>query len=714
MPSIPQAMNEPMTDQFTNQTEAQERQYLQQVTGRIAAELAAYSSKVDDRHAEARHLVTELQENRADMDHAEKANMRQSVTMATRVTEHSADQQRRLARMVDSPYFGRIDISRNGNGAEQPVYIGIHSFYDSKDETQLVHDWRAPISSMFYEYELGPAAFEAPSGRVECDIARKRQYRIENRELLFMLDTSLNIQDDILQAELSRASDEKMKNIVATIQRDQNAIIRNEAAHSLVIQGAAGSGKTSIALHRIAFLLYRYKDSIRSQDILIISPNKVFASYISQVLPELGEEMIQETTMEELAGRELQHNVKFEIFAEQVTRLLSGKDNKYAERVRYKAGSDFLKQLDAYINHVRDTNFHPADITVGLYTLDADWIAARFNKYRSFAINDQITRVTDDVVKHMQDEYGKRIVNKDRTTVRNALTRMFTHTTLKALYKTFYAWLDRPEMFKQLKGGKYEYNDVFPLIYLRKLVEPVTPSTRIKHVVIDEMQDYTPVQYQVIANLYPCRKTILGDHNQSVSPISASSAQAIERVLSNAQSVFMHKSYRSTLQITELAQTIQHNPDLMPIERHGDRPTLIACETTDDELAAIHQAIAAFRESGHNALGIICMTQDQADRLYDNLSDAGGPIHLLDARSTSFSRGVMIATAYLAKGLEFDQVIVPHVSDENYRSDIDRHMLYVACTRAMHHLTLTCVGKPSPLLSEAVEREVIEHHDATA
>jgi len=703
-----------MAEHCKNQTESQERLYLQQVTGRIAAELASYRMKVDARHAEARYLVVDLQENRDEMDHAEKANMRQSVNLATRVTEHSADQQRRLERMVDSPYFGRIDVKRDDDDREQPVYIGVHSFYDAKAEQQLVHDWRAPVSSMFYEYELGPASYEAPAGRVDCEIALKRQFRIENRELVFMLDTSLNIQDDLLQAELSRASDEKMKNIVATIQRDQNAIIRNEQAHSLIIQGAAGSGKTSIALHRIAFLLYRYKETIRSQDILIISPNKVFASYISQVLPELGEEMIQETTMEELAGRELQHNVKFETFAEQVGRLLEDNDDAFAERVRFKAGPDFLKQLDAYANHIRATNFQASDLTVGLYTLSAEWIASRFDKHKRLAINDQIARVTDDVVRYMQHEHNKRIVNKDRTAVRNALTRMFTHTSLKPLYKEFYNWLEKPEMFKQLKGGKYEYNDVFPLIYLRKLVEPVTPSTRIKHVVIDEMQDYTPVQYQVIASLYPCRKTILGDHNQSVSPVSASSAQAIERVLSEAQSVFMHKSYRSTLQITELAQTIQHNPDLLPIERHGDRPTLHACDTADEELAAIRRAIADFRDSGHNALGIICKTQAQAERLHEDLSDTGGPIHLLDARSTDFTQGVMIATAYLAKGLEFDHVIVPHASDANYHAPIDRHMLYVACTRAMHRLTLTCTGKTSPLLGEAVEREVVEHHDAAA
>ncbi|MFP4144192.1 MAG: HelD family protein [Phycisphaeraceae bacterium] len=705
-------MSDPTTDRCFNPTEAEERAWLRDVIGRIAAELSACSSRVSSRHAETRDLVADLQENRADMDHVEKADARQSVNLMTRVTEHSVEQQQRLARLVDSPYFGRIDVGSPAGDDLQPVYIGIHSFYDAEAEKQLVHDWRAPVSSMFYEFELGPAWYDAPAGRVDCELRRKRQYRIEHQKLLFMLETSLNIQDDVLQEELSRASDEKMRNIVATIQRDQNAIIRNDRAHTLIIQGAAGSGKTSIALHRIAFLLYRYRDTIRSQDILIVSPNKVFAHYISQVLPELGEQMIQETTMEDLAARLLGPQFRFQSFAEQVAALLEQRDEAYAERVRFKATVEFLRQLDAYAAHLRSENFKPTRVTAGLYEFDALWIARRYVHYRGLPISEQINRLVADIAEHLQSECQKRIVGKERSEVRAQVKQMFAHTTLKAIYKSFYAWLGEPAMFRQLKGGRYEYADVFPLIYLQRIVEGAKPNRRIKHVVIDEMQDYTPVQYQVIAGLYPGKKTILGDRNQSVSPFSSSSAEAIRDALDGAECMSMHKSYRSTIEITRLAQTIHHNPELDPVERHGDTPAVIACQDPEQELDAIRQLIGAFRKSGHNALGIICKTQEQADRLHDALGS--GKVHLLDARSTTFTSGVMIATAYLAKGLEFDEVVVPFCGRSDYASVIDRHMLYVACTRAMHKLTLTHTGEVSPLLAGAFESAAVTSRSAGA
>ncbi|MEX2214857.1 MAG: UvrD-helicase domain-containing protein [Phycisphaeraceae bacterium] len=696
-----------MNDTSFNQTEAQEREHLQHVIGRISSQLAAFSVAVQARHDEARELVLQLQQNKADMDHVEKASMRQSVSMMTRVSEHGDAQEKRLKRLLESPYFGRIDIRHAGPDADQPLYIGIHSFYDPERDIQLVHDWRAPIASMFYEFELGDAHYEAPAGRMVCHILRKRQYRIERKELLFMLDTSLNIQDEILQEQLSRASDEKMRNIVATIQRDQNAIIRNDKAHTLIIQGAAGSGKTSIALHRIAFLLYKYKDSISSNDILIISPNKVFAHYISQVLPELGEDMIRETTMEVLAATVLTHQVKFQTFAEQVSVLLEHRDKKYAQRVGFKGSVEFLGKLDEYTRHVRATNFTARDIEIGRVTIEKDWIITRFGHCKSLPIKEQITWVLNAIVDFMKTIHQTPVVLKERARVRTELTQMFTCLSLGAIYKDFYTWLEQPDMFKQIKGGVYEYSDVFPLVYLKMLLDDTGSTHRVKHVVIDEMQDYTPVQYQVISRLFPCKKTILGDCNQSVSPTSSSSAESINQVLHDAECIFMHKSYRSTLQITELAQTIHRNPNLVAIERHGERPALIACNSEEQEVSQVRGLVQAFLDSDHNSLGIICRTQTQADWLHEQLSQDIANIHLLNARSTEFSRGVVIATAYLAKGIEFDQVIVPFCSDQQYRHEIDRHMLYVGCTRAMHKLSLTHTGKHSPFVNAAMERRAI-------
>lgn len=296
----------------------------------------------------------------------------------------------------------------------------------------LVHDWRAPVSSLFYDFETGDAFYDTPEGRVDCRLERKRQYRIEKGNLVFMLETSLNIHDDVLQRELSRASDDRMKSIVATIQRDQNAIIRDEQPQALIIQGAAGSGKTSIALHRIAFLLYRFKDTIRSSDILILSPNKVFAHYISQVLPELGEEMIRETTMETLATQLLGEEVTFQTFAEQVATLLrtgGGNGNqKYAERIQFKATSAFLDELEKYARQISTRKVRAKDVTFGKHTLPADWIAGRFQACGSMPFAQQLNEVTHAAVDYMRARHDLAITGKERATLRTQLKKMMGNT----------------------------------------------------------------------------------------------------------------------------------------------------------------------------------------------------------------------------------------------------------------------------------------------
>ena len=585
-----------MIDRRLNESEAEEREYLEYVKRKIVVEIDKVGKKVDSRHAEMLDLKDYLQENKAEMDHVEKASVRQSVELMSTIGEQSAARKMRLNKLLESPYFGRIDIGAEPDQPVRPTYIGIHSLYDDDIEAHLVHDWRAPISSMFYEFELGDAYYDAPDGRIACGLMRKRQYRIERQRLVFMIESSLNIQDDILQEELSRASDEKMRNIVATIQRDQNAIIRNDQSHTLIIQGAAGSGKTSIALHRIAFLLYKYKDSIRSDEILIISPNKVFAHYISQVLPELGEEMIQETTMESLAADLLDDNIRFQTFSEQVSNLLTRRDEKYANRIKFKATSQFLRKLEEYARHVRNSKINASDLKIGPITLEAAWIAARFRSCARRSGRDPITEVLNDIVEHLRDHHQKHITGKERTGLRSDLKRMFTSPTLTALYKMFYDWLDVPHMFKR-SAGKYEYSDVFPLIYLRMMIDGSSAMADVKHVVIDEMQDYTPVQYEVIANLFPCKKTILGDYNQSVNPLSSSTAESIGKILPESECMYMHKSYRSTIEITALAQSIHRNPHLIPIERHGERPEVIQCDDARQEIEQIREAIRVFLNS---------------------------------------------------------------------------------------------------------------------
>ncbi|RSK31662.1 helicase [Hymenobacter metallilatus] len=672
-----------------NVTEQEEREYLEEIKEKLTLAVRRVDDAVKQFSTELRQKKQYIHEHQSGMDEADMVAADQSINRMALTGEGAVARKRRLLKLVQSPYFGRIDFG-TPHQAAAPVYIGVHSFFDEQQRRNLVYDWRAPISSLFYDFELGEASYATPSGEVHGHIALKRQYKIRDGRLEFVLDSAVNIHDDVLQLELAKSSDDKMKNIVATIQRDQNAVIRNEEAPVMVIQGVAGSGKTSIALHRIAFLLYRFRETIAAKDILIISPNKVFADYISNVLPELGEEHIPEMGMEELAADLLENRYPFQTFFDQVSALLDHHDAAFIERIRFKSSFEFLSQLNQYLLHIENTYFTVTELRVGRTVVSAAFIQQKFRTYHRVPLLKRFALVANDVRAHVRDAVGRKLTGQEKGTIGEALPRMFRLHSVPDLYRDFYRWLGRPELLKFHPGQRLEYADVFPLIYLRIRLEGLPGYDHVKHLLVDEMQDYTPVQYAVLSRLFHCRKTILGDVSQTVNPYSASSAETIERVFPQAEVVRLYRSYRSTLEITAFAQRITPNPDILPLERHGPAPTVVRCATRPEELETLRKLLTNFPGSGNHSLGVICKTLRQAEQVYEALQAPG--VYLLTDESTKFKEGVIITTAHLAKGLEFDAVIVPFVSARTYKTEVDRSMLYVACTRAMHQLTLTYSG----------------------
>jgi DNA helicase-2/ATP-dependent DNA helicase PcrA len=282
---------------------------------------------------------------------------------------------------------------------------------------------------------------------------------------------------------------------------------------------------------------------------------------------------------------------------------------------------------------------------------------------------------------------------------------MFPYKDAFAVYKAFYRQPDRRGLFKPLGRKKIEYADVFPLIYTMIRTARQENYGHIRHLVVDEMQDYTPVQYAVLRRLFSCKMTILGDSNQSVNPFSSSSLPTIHSVFPEADSLELCKSYRSTAEITEFAQNISRNDKLVPVARHGLPPRVISCADHQGHEAQILRLIAQHGNSEHRSLGIVCKTVAQARSLYRALSEAGVALTFLDYDSAAFSGGIVITSAHISKGLEFDTVIVPDVDDANYANEMDRCMLYIACTRAMHELHLTHDGRLSRFLAFAEESE---------
>ena len=678
-----------------NTTEQAERAHLEEIKEKLALAIRRGDEAVKQFSSELREKKQYIHENQSGMDDADMVAADQSINRMAFTGEAAVARKRKLLKLSQSPYFGRVDFAPQGQPAA-PIYIGMYSFLDEQQRQSVIYDWRAPISSMFYDYELGEAAYATPSGTVQGSIERKRQYKIRDGQLEFMLENDVNIHDDVLQRELAKSSDDKLKTIVATIQRDQNAVIRNETAPVMVIQGVAGSGKTSIALHRIAFLLYRYRDTIAARDVLIISPNKVFADYISNVLPELGEDHIPELGMEELAADLLGPGYSFQTFFEQVSALLEAPDPAFIERIRFKSSVGFLTQLNQYLIHAENNYFTGKELRVGRVLVPLAFILARFKAYHRVPMLKRFPLVAQDVRTHVRDAVDRKLTGQEKATIGEAIPRMFRFTQVLDFYRDFYRWLGRPELLRHEPGQRLEYADVFALIYLRLRLEGGTAYEQVKHLVIDEMQDYTPVQYAVLARVFACRKTILGDVNQTVNPYSASSVETLERVFPQAEIVQLHRSYRSTIEITDFARRITPNPLLVPLERHGPAPAVLRFASPDEELRAMYQLVTDFQNGGNHSLGIICKTLRQATQVHQALQASGA--QLLTADSITFREGVIITTAHLAKGLEFDEVIVPFATARTYHTAVDKGMLYVACTRAMHRLTLTYAGEATALL----------------
>lgn len=674
-----------------NQTEKQEKEYLKQIISFLKKVIGNTDASVKD-HVDTLAEYKDYIWSNKDIDPHEIRSMRESILNHFALGESVINKHKRLTKILAIPYFGRIDfLEKKENSKVMPIYIGIHTFYDPESRATLIHDWRAPVSSMFYDHELGEAGYRSPSGEIKGVISLKRQYRIRGGKMEFMIESALTVHDDILQKELSSNADDKMKNIVATIQREQNRIIRNEDIRTLIIQGVAGSGKTSIALHRIAYLLYTFRDSISSKDILIISPNKVFSDYISNVLPELGEETVPETSMEQILSGVLEHKYKYQTYFGLVNKLLEKPSSSLIDRIAYKASFGFISELDKFILHIENTYFKAADVKLTKYiTIPAPFIEEQYLRFNRYPIRRRFDAMADYMLDMLKIQYAFTVTTAGRNLLKKEIRLMFAGNNDIQVYKDFFKWTNNPGMFKMRKGHTLEYSDLAPLAYLHLALEGNgNQPFRVKHLLIDEMQDYSPIQYKVIQKLFPCRKTVLGDAGQSVNPYGSSTAETIQKSLTASEIMKLCKSYRSTFEITDFAQKIHPNAELEPVARHGEKPQILQFGSAVEELSGIMGLISTYRKSGYKSLGIICKTEQQARKMADMLKSYANDISFLSSQSSAFVQGIVITSAHMAKGLEFDEVIIPQTDERNYRSEIDKSMLYVAVTRAMHRLTLT-------------------------
>jgi DNA helicase-2/ATP-dependent DNA helicase PcrA len=645
--------------------------------------------------AEYRESKSYLAHYRHEIDPKEIFVNELSIQQIERLGNFAVRTRDRIAKLLDSPYFARIDFRYADEDEDKAFYIGRFSFDEGRKT--LIYDWRAPVSNMFYDCELGHAAYEAPAGRLEGELTRERQFRVRHGQMEYALESSMHIQDDVLQRELSHTSDEKMRTIIATIQKEQNSIIRNAKADTLVIQGVAGSGKTSIALHRIAYLLYRNREQLAAQNVVIISPNKVFSDYISGVLPELGEEPVWEMGFADIAAIQLNGIIGFE--REKDPNEADGAE--WIKRARFKSSCAFVTMMDEYLSDITASCFEPSDYVFGCFKVPGQWIDARYRAYRDMPVKKRLEEVADDLMDRLETDNARGEELPARRAVLKELTGMLKINNTLALYRDFYRKTGAPEMLALPDKKTLEWADVYPFLYFHGAFEGLKANRLAKHLVIDEMQDYTPVQYAVINRLFTCKKTILGDFGQSVRPYHSFALEDFKKLYDRPDIVTLTKSYRSTYEIMAFAKKILDISALEPVERHGERPDIIRCGSPEEELLKIKEKLDAFKSGPYITLGIILKTQARAEALYRALSK-DYEAHLLTPESEAFANGISVASVGMSKGLEFDEVVIPSADSGTYHTGGDRHLLYIACTRAMHRLSLIYSGERTGLIKEGI------------
>lgn len=661
--------------------------FLKEITEKIDKRIRQLDEGIEKGQKEIENMHTYYWENYTEMDEYgyENYDNQQALFRQADANHEKLQLKYRFEKMKDSPFFARVDFRYADEEEKEIFYIGIGNFAESVGKMPLIYDWRAPVSSLFYDYDKGAASYEAPVGILEGEILSKWQYKIKNGEMVYGFESDMKIDDDILKQELGSNSDVQLKNIVRTIQKEQNEIIRNTKDRILVIQGVAGSGKTSVALHRIAYLLYHDRKNLRSTNILILSPNGVFADYISHILPELNEENIQEMSFDLFAYRELRDVVSdCEDRYHQIERQLCNADRKQEERYRIKQSVEFVGMVEGFLAQLEDELMDFTEVEFkGMKITEQEMIDLFYNKFQEIPLLSRMGEVMEYFTDAWETLCGRDLSEEEKEYLTSKFMKMYV---TRDIYK-IYNWLLEKMGYSTLPDISYEkrklaYEDVFPMLYLKYRLEGGKQHKQIKHLVIDEMQDYSYLQYVILSYLFSCKMTILGDKAQTIDATERDVLMFLPKILGkDIRKMVMNKSYRNTVEIAQYANSISDNTEMELFERHGKKVEEWKAEKKETVDFVVNKMKNL--EEKYETIAIITMTEKEALEFYQMLQERDIQASYLDRDSMYFQKGVTVTTFYMAKGLEFDCVF--GISSK-WTGEKGKQGKYICATRALHEL----------------------------
>lgn len=592
---------------------------------------------------------------------------------------------RRLLQIKDKPYFASI-VFKDDEGDIFNIYMSL-TYLKDEDGNNILYDWRSPICSLFYDYETGPCSYVAPGGEYKGILKRKRQYKIENKKLVGVFDNSLNINDEVLQEVLAAESSDKMKNVVNTIQQEQNQVIRNLEDNNLIVQGIAGSGKTTVALHRIAFLLYRLKN-LNSKNILIFSPNNIFTEYISDVLPSLGERNTLQTTFADYLENFISEYDGVESFTDFVSRYYSYQE-MFPELVEYKQSDKIIDDLDAFLdNYVANSQFIKSFYEGEKNLIEKDEINHLLHdKYSRLPLFERV----DEIAEKLCSTYYKGKLTKKKT----YLKLLYQNSNFQKDYKKIMSDFFKSDFCRMRLDEKYiqsfmnvdilHYEDALIFAYIKGILEGFLYENTIRQVVIDEAQDYNRLQYIIIQNIFKKADfTILGDINQNINPYYH--YQSLEDLsdLFHGDTRYLEllKTYRSSPEIIDYTNKILNLHHVNAIRKNNNKPVVIRKGVSDLKKRLVEDIL--FLQNEYKSTALITKDLREAENIYELIKDEVN-ISLVDANTKGFYKELVVIPAYVAKGLEFDSVIIYNDRKNSYKRN-ERNLLYVACTRCQHEL----------------------------
>ena len=615
-------------------------------------------------------------DSRADMDPSELKTMMSDNDLEIDLMSRKGEYLQKLYKIQNNPYFGSI-IFKDEKETDE-VYIGITHVEDK--EKHYVHDWRSPICSLFYDYEVGPCKYLAPMGEIKGEITRKRQYTIKDGKIVHIFDNNINIDDELLQEVLASESSDKMKNIVNTIQMEQNKVIRNTEDKNLIVEGIAGSGKTSVALHRIAFLLYKISN-LNSNNVLIFSPNKVFSEYISNVLPELGEKNTMQTTINDFLDMEIKEFKHVETFTSFIER--SYRETKDFEFIKYKQSDKIYNDIDLYI----DNMCNKASFQDDLFKRDYTYTKKELNymlkeRYKKFPLCERIKFMSDKI---SELNFSGRL-HKSKTIEKELYERINIERNLIKVYTDFFnsEYSEIKRDISSIKNNKemINYDDACLFVYMKCKLFGYNYNTSIKEIIIDEAQDYSLGQFKLINKIFKnASYTILGDVNQTINPYyKYDTLEVLTKVFKESKYIKLNKTYRSSEEIINYSNKVLGLSHITAIRRDNHVPVI---EVTEKDLYEdLNKSIKECQSNG-KSLAIITKNVEECEKIYKLLKNTD--ISKINNQTKKFNRKFIVIPVYMAKGLEFDSVII-YTDKFNKYNETEKNLYYVAITRAQHQL----------------------------